>query len=33
MNHLSLEREFGLKYIMNHAERMLLVIKLNMKLQ
>ena len=33
MNHLNLEQEIRLKEIMNHEERIMKVIKLNIKLK
>ena len=32
MNHLNLEQEIGLKLMMNHEERIMSVIKSNLKL-
>ena len=32
MKHLNLEQEIGLKLIMNHEERLVTVMKLNLKL-
>ena len=33
MNHLNLEQEIGLQPMMNHEERIIKVIKLNLKIQ